>query len=93
KRVVNATSVDAVYSDDPKKDPDAKRFSELTIKELSDIIYDEHDAGRSSVFDPLGVKLAMRDRIDILVVDGRDLDEIRDAILGNKIKGTFVNSQ
>jgi uridylate kinase len=93
KRIVNATSVDAVYSDDPKKDPNAKRFAKLTISELSRIVYDEHDAGRSSVFDPLGVKLAMRDHIDLLIVDGRDLDEMRNAILGNKIKGTVVVSK
>ncbi|MDR0778243.1 MAG: UMP kinase [Methanomassiliicoccaceae archaeon] len=92
-RIVNATAVDAVYSDDPKKDPNAKRFSNLTIKELSNIVYAEHDAGRSSVFDPLGVKLAMRDRIDILMVDGRDIDELKNAILGKKIKGTTVSSQ
>jgi uridylate kinase len=93
KRIINATSVDAVYSDDPKKDPNAKRFTELTIKELSNIVYAEHDAGRSSVFDPLGVKIAMRDRIDILVVNGRDLAEMRNAILGKKINGTTVSSQ
>lgn len=92
KRVVNGTSVDAVYSDDPKKDPNAKRYSALTIKELSDIVYDEHDAGRSSVFDPLGVKLAMRDRIDLFIVDGRDLEEMRNAMLGKEIKGTTVSS-
>ncbi|MDR0198692.1 MAG: UMP kinase [Methanomassiliicoccaceae archaeon] len=93
KRIINATSVDAVYSDDPKKVPDAKRFTKLTIEELSGIVYAEHDAGRSSVFDPLGVRLAMRDRIDIMIVDGRDLDEMRNAILGKRIKGTTVNSQ
>ncbi|MDR0791081.1 MAG: UMP kinase [Methanomassiliicoccaceae archaeon] len=93
RRIVNATAVDAVYSDDPKKDPNAERFSYLTIKELSNIVCAEHDAGKSYVFDPLGVKLAMRDRIDILVVDGRDIDELRNAILGNTIKGTTVSSQ
>ena len=93
RRVVNATSVDAVYSDDPKKDPNAKRFSKLTIKDLSNIVYAEHGAGKSSVFDPLGVKIAMREKIDILMINGRDLDEMKNAILGRKIKGTFVNSQ
>jgi uridylate kinase len=93
KRIINATSVDAVYSDDPKKDPNAKRFSHLTIKELSKIVYAEHDAGKSSVFDPLGVKLAMRDKIDVSIIDGRDLDEMKNAILGKKINGTTIDSQ
>jgi len=91
-RIVNATSVAAVYSDDPKKDPKAKRFSKLTIDELGKIVYKEHGAGRSSVFDPLGIKIAKDEKIDILIVDGRDLDEVKNALLGKGIKGTYVNS-
>ncbi len=91
-RVVNATSVEAVYSDDPKKDPKAKRFSKLTIEELGNIVYKEHGAGKSSVFDPLGVKIASEEKIDILIVNGRDLSELKNAILGKDIKGTFINS-
>jgi uridylate kinase len=92
-RVVNATSVEAVYSDDPKKDPAAKRFSKMTIDELGDVVYKEHGAGRSSVFDPLGIKIAKEEKIDILIVDGRDLDELRNAILGKEIKGTYISSR
>lgn len=91
-KVVNATSVDAVYSNDPETDPSAKRFSKLTIDELGDLVYKEHGAGRSSVFDPLGVKIAKEEHIDILIVDGRDLNELRNAMLGKDIKGTFINS-
>ncbi|MCL2296139.1 MAG: UMP kinase [Methanomassiliicoccaceae archaeon] len=91
-RVVNATSVEAVYSDDPLKNPDVKRFSKLTIDELKELVYKEHGAGRSSVFDPLGVKIAKDEKIDILIVDGRNLDELRNAVLGKEIRGTYVNS-
>ncbi|MCL1810672.1 MAG: UMP kinase [Methanomassiliicoccaceae archaeon] len=92
-RVVNATSVDAVYSNDPKKDLSAERFSKLTIEELGELVYKEHGAGKSSVFDPLGIKIAMEEKIDILIVDGRDIEELRNAILGNEIKGTYVSSR
>jgi uridylate kinase, putative len=91
-RIINATSVDAVYSDDPRKNPDAKRLSKLTIEELGNLVYKEHGAGRSSVFDPLGVKIASEEHIDILIVDGRDLKELKNSILGKEIKGTFIDS-
>lgn len=91
-RIVNATSVDAVYSSDPKKDPNAKRFSKLTIDELSQLVYTEHGAGRSSVFDPLGIRIAKEEKIDIMIVNGRDLEDLTNAILGNGIKGTYINS-
>ena len=89
-RLVNATSVDAVYSDDPRKVKDAERYAKLTIDQLKDIVYSDHGAGRSSVFDPLGVKLLAESKIDLSVVDGRDLEELKNAILGKMIKGTLI---
>jgi len=91
-RVVNASNIDAVYTDDPRKNPDAKKISRMTIDELKAIVYDEHGAGKSSVFDPLGVKIAKENKIDILMVNGRNFEELRNAILGKEIKGTFVDS-
>lgn len=91
-RIVNASNVDAVYSADPRADPDAVRYERMTIAQLKEVVYQDHDAGKSSVFDPLGVSIAMRERIDILMVNGRDLEELRNAILGKQIKGTFVDS-
>ena len=91
-RMINATSVDGVYTADPRKDPGARKIARMTIDELGDIVYKEHGASKSSVFDPLGVTIAKENAIDILIVDGRDLDELRNAILGRPIKGTFVDS-
>lgn len=91
-RIVNATSVDAVYTDDPRKNPDAEKILEMTIQDLENIVYKEHGASKSSVFDPLGVQIAKENKIDLLIVEGRNLEELRNAILGNGIKGTFVNS-
>ncbi len=91
-RVVNATAVDAVYTDDPRTNPDAVKIPTMTIQRLGEIVYKEHDASRSSVFDPLGVRIAQESRIDISMVDGRNLMELRKAILGEPFDGTFVDS-
>ncbi len=91
-RVVNATSVDAVYTDDPRSNPDAERIPEMTIGRLGEIVYKDHGASKSSVFDPLGVKIAAEKKIDIMIVDGRNLEELRKAILGERFEGTFVDS-
>lgn len=91
-RMINATSVDGVYTSDPRKNPDAKKISKMTIDELGEIVYKKHSASKSSVFDPLGVQIAKENKIDILIVDGRDLNEVRNAILGKEINGTFVDS-
>ncbi len=92
RTVVNATSVDAVYSEDPAANPDAERFSALSIDELAELVYSQHDAGRSSVFDPKGVRIAREEGIDIIIVSGRDLEDLEAAIGGLPVKGTVVRS-
>ena len=91
-RVVNATAVDAVYTADPRKDPNAEKIPRMTIERLGELVYKEHDASASSVFDPLGVQIARESRIDISMVDGRNVEELRKAILGQPFDGTFVDS-
>ena len=91
-RVVNATAVDAVYTADPRKDPNAEKIPRMTIERLGELVYKEHDASASSVFDPLGVQIARESRIDISMVDGRNVEELRKAILGQQFDGTFVDS-
>ena len=93
KRIVNATSVDAAYSADPKKFPDAERYASMTLRQLYDLVdKGVHEAGPSNVFDRLGVEIAMRAGIPIYIIDGRDLDEMENAIRGKDIKGTTVTT-
>lgn len=91
-RIINATSVDAVYSEDPRQNPDAERYTDMTIDQLAGIVYSEHGAGKSSVFDPLGIRIAKQSGIDIVIVDGRDLTELANAIRGQGFRGTLVRS-
>jgi len=91
-RVVNATSVDAVYSADPRTHPEAVRYNRLTIRQLGELVYKDHGAGKSSVFDPLGVQIAEQERIDIQMVDGRNLTELKNAVLNQPFHGTYISS-
>jgi uridylate kinase len=91
-RIVNATSVDGVYTSDPHKFADSVKYERLTFDELDGMMNKgKHGAGNSHVFDPLGAEIVKRCRIPILVVDGRDLEEMRNAILGRKIRGTVID--
>jgi uridylate kinase len=91
-RIVNATSVDGVYTSDPHKNKDSVKYERLTFEELTGMMgKGKHGAGNSHVFDPLGAEIVKRCRIPILVVDGRDIEEMRNAILGRRIKGTVID--
>ena len=90
-RIVNATSVDGVYSADPRKDPAATRLSHVRFGELVSISGEGRwSAGPTAVFDPVAARSLAKARIPMAVVHGRDLDALRDAILGRPFRGTSV---
>jgi len=90
-RLVNATSVDGVYSADPRRDPAAKRMDRVTHAELVRLSGKAHaKAGPSIVFDPKAARIVQKARIPVAVVGGRDLEAVRNAVLGKPFRGTRV---
>jgi uridylate kinase len=91
-RIINGTSVDAAYTADPRKDHHAERLSKISHQQLFELVnVGLHGAGPSNVFDRLGAQIARDNGIDIYIVNGRNLEEVRAAIEGRPIKGTVVS--
>ena len=90
--IINWTSVDGIYSADPKKHPDAVRHATLSPKELQEIIRgDQLEAGSNTVFDTVAAKIIGRSGIPLVVLDGRDPEDPRKAIRGKR--GTLVSEK
>ena len=91
KRIVNATSVDGVYSADPNRNPRARLLRRVGFEELVRLSGSGHrTAGPSVVFDPVAARVVARDRTPLSVVRGRNLRALRAAILGEPFHGTRV---
>jgi uridylate kinase len=91
-RLVNATNVDGVYDSDPRKNDDAKKYDTMTYEQLGDISSEGHDrAGPNVIFDPKGLDIITKNRIPLLVCNGRDIESLKNAILGKKFEGTIVS--
>ncbi len=81
--VIKATKVDGVYDSDPKKNPDAVKFDELThIDALN---------RRLNVMDSTALSLCMDNNMPILVLNMWAPEALQQAVLGVKI-GTLVSS-
>ena len=71
KVLINATSVDGVYSSDPKIDDDAKKFSKLSYNEaISLSIKNSTGAGTNVFMDITSLTIAKRAGIKIFVING-----------------------
>ena len=91
-RVVNATDVDGVYDRDPRSHPDACRIERLSWPEFRAMVQagTSGEAGQNFLFDRLGVDALARSAIPLLVVPGRDLPNLEEAIAGRPCRGSRV---
>lgn len=81
--ILLAKNVDAVYDSDPAQNPDAKKFSELTFKEVLNL--------GLKVMDSTATSLCMDNDIPILVFGVADPENIVRVLCGEKI-GTVVSN-
>jgi uridylate kinase len=80
--VIKATKVDGVYDSDPKKNPNAKKFDELTYIDVIN--------RRLQVMDSTAITHCMENKIPILVVNLWDPNALLAALRGEAV-GTLVH--
>ncbi|MCS7144309.1 MAG: UMP kinase [Archaeoglobaceae archaeon] len=86
---LNATSVDGIYSEDPKKNPNAKKFDKISSAELVKLVASSSmEAGANVVIDLLSAKIIERSKIKTIVFKGEP-ENILKVLRGEKI-GTIV---
>jgi uridylate kinase len=88
---INASNVDAVYDKNPKNHPDAKPLDSIKIDDLMKILEGEgFNAGEYPLLDHVSLKIIKRSSIKTIVLNGRDIENMRAAAEGRPFKGTTV---
>lgn len=80
--VIKATKVDGIYESDPKKNPDAKKFKEMTHIEFL--------SRRIAVMDSTAITLCMENNLPILVLNLWDPHALVAALKG-EVVGTLIH--
>jgi uridylate kinase len=89
--LVYATSVDGVYTADPRTDDDAEKRERVDPHELVEIVMQtEMSAGTNSVVDALAAKIIERSAVRTIVLDGSDPDDLRRAVVDGAHDGTEI---
>ena len=81
--VIKATKVDGVYSADPKKDPNAVRYAELS--------FDEALAQHLKILDSTAFTMCRDNDLPIIVFNFNDTDAFRRVLLGDTEAGTIIS--
>lgn len=83
--ILLAKAIDGVYDSDPKKNPNAKRFDRISLKEVVE--------KQLQVIDLTASQMCMDNKKQLLVFDLNDEGAIARAIKGEQISGTIITAQ
>lgn len=91
KKLVNLSNIDYVYTDDPRKNPDAQKIEQTSWKEFRTLIPEKWDPGLSSPFDPVAAREAEHAKIEVAILNGAKLREFENYLSGAPFAGTVIS--
>ena len=92
KVVVNLSNIEKVYTDDPKKNPDAKPLDNISWKDFRKMVGDEWTPGKNCPFDPIASKRAESADIDVICAGGKDIANIEKILNDQDFFGTKISN-
>ena len=90
--VVNLSNIAKVYTDDPRKNPDAKPLDKVTWAEFQKLVGTEWNPGLNAPFDPIATKKAAGLGLTVCVAAGSNLTNLADILRGRPFIGTTVGA-
>lgn len=90
KRVINLSNIDFVYDKDPQKFKDAKPLKKISFDNLLKIVGKKWKPGANLPFDPEATKLAKKEKIKIIILNGRNFKNLEKLFQGRKFQGTEI---
>lgn len=88
--VVNLSNIDYVYDKDPRKYKTAKKIEEIDWPSFREIVGSAWDPGLHAPFDPVASRLAHHTKIPVIILNGKDLENVGRALDGEPFKGTRI---
>lgn len=91
KKIINLSNIDYAYDKDPRKFPDAKKIEKSNWREFRKILPTEWGPGVNSPFDPVAARRAEELGIEVAIMNGANLDNLRSYLDGESFQGTVIS--
>ena len=90
KLVINLSNIAKVFTDDPRKNPDAKPIDSISWADFRAMVGDEWVPGKNAPFDPIASRLAQEVGIKVICADGRNTENTLAILNGEAFEGTVI---
>lgn len=88
--VVNLSNIEKVYTDDPRKKPDAKPLDEISWEDFRKMVGDEWIPGKNCPFDPIASKKAQELKLTVICAGGKNIKNTLAILEGKPYIGTTI---
>lgn len=89
--IINLSNIEYVYSEDPKINPNAIRYEEISWSDFREIVGDVWDPGMSAPFDPIASKEAEKLNLKVAILNGKKFTNLNDYMDNKKFLGTIIS--
>lgn len=90
KKIANLSNIDYVYDKDPRKNPDAKKIEKIAWSDFQKIVGDKWNPSSNLPFDPVASKLAGQEGMEVVILNGKNLDNFKNYLEGEEFIGTTI---
>jgi len=90
KIIINLSNIDYVYDKDPNKHADAKIKLKMTWPEFRKLVGNKWSPGLNAPFDPVAAKKSEELGLEVIIMNGKDIDNLENYLAGKKFKGTVI---
>lgn len=88
--ILNLSNIDYVYDKDPRFNKDAKKIEKISWGGFLDIVGHSWSPGLNSPFDPIASKMCKKEKKKVVVLNGKNLMNLKKYFSGEKFKGTQI---
>ena len=90
KVIVNLSNIEKVYTDDPRKNPDAKPLDTISWADFRKMVGDEWTPGKNCPFDPIASKKASELGMKVICAGGKNIANIQAILEDKEYFGTTI---
>lgn len=90
KKVINLSNIAKVYTDDPRKNPDAKPIDTISWADFRKMVGYEWKPGLNAPFDPIASGIADEEKMTVICADGRNIENTVAILKDEKFTGTVI---
>jgi uridylate kinase len=91
KKLINLSNIEYVYDKDPRVNKDAKKIEKISWTDFRKLLPDEWSSGLNSPFDPIAAKKAESMNMEVAIMNGRNIENLKNYLNGEKFYGTVIS--